>query len=202
MHLTRRGGLLLQFRGPVLTWLCKSHITLLPSDGGRYLKKMEPISIRYKITEPEYMKACSAHWSAQGYGTISNLIWGFLAIAFGIVFLTFIFWLAVFFFICGGILLFLLLIRTFIWRRAFRDTKKFHNDIFVEFKDDSIHSENLEGKSDLNWSFYSWYLDTPDHVLLYMTKRSFSVIPKSAFKDEHSLQAFINTVKSKLKRIR
>ena len=39
MHLTRRGGLLFHYRGPVLTWLCKSHLSLLPSDGGRYVLK-------------------------------------------------------------------------------------------------------------------------------------------------------------------
>ena len=39
MHLTRRGGLLFMYRSSVLTWLCESHSTLLPSDGGRYAVK-------------------------------------------------------------------------------------------------------------------------------------------------------------------
>ncbi len=45
---------------------------------------MDFISIRYSITESQYMTACRAHWSARGQGTRSNALAGILCMAEGI----------------------------------------------------------------------------------------------------------------------
>jgi hypothetical protein len=83
-----------------------------------------------------------------------------------------------------------------------RDAKKYNEDISVVITDDSIHVETAEGKSDLNWGFFTSYLGTPEHMLLYMTRRSFSVIPKSAFPDKQRVQIFVDLVNYKLTKIR
>lgn len=163
---------------------------------------MEPIEIKYRITEPEFMTACNAHWSAHRQSTVSNVVTGAIGLILGLLLLSFLFWFALFLATVGAILLAITWIRSVIWRRAFRDAKKYNEDISVVIKDDSVHVESAEGKSDLNWDFFTWYLDAPEHVLLYMTKRSFSVIPKSAFQNKQGLQSFINLAESKLKKIR
>ena len=163
---------------------------------------MDPISIRYRMTEPEFMRACGAHWSAHRQGTMSNVITGLVGVAFGLAMLFFIFWLALILVVVGGALILITGIRSLLWRKAFRDAKKYNADISVVVNDDSVHIESAEGKSDLNWKFFTWYLDTPEHVLLYMTKRSFSVIPKSAFQNEQCAQGIVNLVKTKLEQIR
>ena len=163
---------------------------------------MEPITIRYRMTEPAFMKACNAHWSAHRQGTMSNVVASGVAIVLGLALLCSMFWIAIFLAAVGGLLLMITWLRSIIWRKAFRGAKKYNDDISVVITDDSVHVESAEGKSDLNWAFFSWYLDTPEHVLLYMTKRSFSVIPKSAFHDAAQVQSFIGLVDSNLNKIR
>jgi hypothetical protein len=163
---------------------------------------MEPISIQYRMTEPEFMTACNAHWSAQRQSTASNLITSAVAIVIGVALLFLMFWLGLVLAVVGSILLLITGLRSFFWRRAFRDAKKYNDDISVVIGDDSVHVESAEGKSDLKWDFFTWYLDTPEHVLLYMTKRSFSVIPKSAFQDKQRVQDFVDLVKSKIEKVR
>jgi hypothetical protein len=153
------------------------------------------------MDESEFMRACGAHWSAHRQGTMSNVITGLVCVALGLAMLI-TFWLALFLAAAGGALILITGVRSLLWRKAFRDAKKYTGHISVIIKEDSIHVESTEGKSDLNWGFFTWYLDTPNHILLYMTKRSFSVIPKSAFQDEQRIQGFVVLVKSKLEKIR
>jgi hypothetical protein len=162
---------------------------------------MEPITIRYRLTETEFMRACGAHWATLGLGTRSNVITGLLIAVLGLAMLSFLFWLALILAAVGAALVIITGVRSYLWHKSFRDAKKYNTDILVVIKEDSVHVESAEGKSDLNWGFFSWYLDTPDYVLLYMTKRSFSVIPKSAFQDAQGRQAFVDIVKSKLEKI-
>lgn len=160
---------------------------------------MKPIAIRYRMTEQEFMQACDAHWSTQHQGITSNVITGLVCLLFGLAMLfLLLFWLAIILATVGCILFLITGARSLLWRRAFRDAKKYNEDIAVVIRDDSIHVESAEGTSDLNWNFFTGYLDTREFVLLYMTKRSFSVIPKSAFHDELSVQTFVDLVKSKL----
>jgi len=163
---------------------------------------MEPIAIRYRMTEPSFMKACNAHWSAHRQSTMSNVVASAVAIVLGLALLFLMFWLGLILAAVGGLLLLITWLRSVIWRRAFRGAKKYNNDISVVIKDGSVQVESAEGKSDLNWGFFSWYLDTPEHVLRYMSKRSFSVIPKSAFQDAAQVRSFIGLVESKLDKIR
>ena len=122
---------------------------------------------------------------ACGFGVRSISLWiGFSAMAAGV------------------LLVILVMDRSLLWRRAFRDCKKCTEDIAVTFGEDNVHVENAEGVSDLKWGFFSWYLDAADHVLLCMTKDAFSVIPKSAFLDQAAIDQFLALLASKLEKIR
>jgi hypothetical protein len=148
------------------------------------------------------MSACNAHWSAHRQGTLSNLIVGGVGVAIGLISFALSLWLAIFVISAGASLLIMTWARFLLWRRFFREAKKYNDDVSVVFRDDAVHVESAEGKSDLNWDFFSWYLDTADYVLLYTTKRQFSVVPKKSFPDSESLRRFLEQVEKKLKRIR
>jgi hypothetical protein len=49
-----------------------------------------------------------------------------------------------------------------LWRRAFHQARKFTGNISVTFSDESIHVETSDAVSELKWSIYSGYLDTPE----------------------------------------
>ncbi len=164
---------------------------------------MEPISIEYQLTKKEFLQACNYHWNSHKVGIKSMIILGIVGIALGsiLICLKFLTELAVAFVILSIILLILPLIRHIIWQKSFDNNKKFHNKTKVVFDDNLLHVKGALGSSELKWDIYSNYLETPEYVLLYMTKRNFSVIPKYAFESQYSLTSFINLVKSKLKQI-
>ena len=158
------------------------------------------ISITYRLSMTDFMRACEAHWRAQRLGTTSNAITSALSLSVGIsLWLLFNwFWLALILVISGAMLLGLIGIRQMLWRKAFRDARKYQGDISLSFSDKGVRVETLEGTSDLNWGFYSWFLDAPEHILLYMSKKTFSVIPKSAFNGSQTEDEFRHLVMSKL----
>ena len=163
---------------------------------------MEPILIRYRMTESEFMEACRAHWSVQRLGLLSNTVVGVSGVLVGSVLFFFVTKLALFLVAVGALLLLVTWLRSVLWTRAFRGAKKYHEDISVAIRDDSIHVESAEGRSELNWSFFTWYLDTPDHILLYTTKQNFSVIPKKSFPNTQAVAQFLTLVTERLRRIK
>jgi hypothetical protein len=159
---------------------------------------MSRIEISYTLTQSEFMAAAEAHWKAQGVGTASSVFVGLgVALLGGLIVVPFP-WFGWVFLILGAILLTLSGARWWIWCRAFKEARKYTEAIHVVFAEEGIHVDSAEGTSDLNWTFYSSYLDVPDHVLLYMTKRAFSVIPKSAFGGEEDLREFLRLVELRL----
>ena len=163
---------------------------------------MEPISIRYRLSESEFMTACNAHWSAQRTSILSNVITAAVMFVVGLVMLFVVFWLASVLFAVGGLLLLITWLRSLLWRKSFREAKKYNDDILVTINDDTVRVESAGGKSDLDWNFFTWYLDTPEQVLMYVTKRNFSVIPKKAFRDTKQVDNFLEVVRKKLKSIK
>lgn len=158
---------------------------------------MSPIAITYRLALPEFMAASESHWSTHKQGSRTNVMLAVVGVLLGCVWLPFNSWGA--FPLVAGIVLFLMvLVRSFLWRRAYREATKFAGDIAVTFSDENIHVVTNDGVSDLKWSVYTGYLDAPDFVLLYMTSRAFSVIPKSAFASVPAQREFVNLVDSKL----
>ena len=159
---------------------------------------MSQIEISYSLTQSEFMAAAEAHWKAQRVGTVSSVFVGLGAgLLGGLIVMPFP-WFGWVFLVLGAILLTLSGARWRIWSKAFKEARKYTEAIHVIFTEEGIHVDGAEGPSDLNWTFYSSYLDVPDHVLLYMTKRAFSVIPKSAFRGEEGVREFLDLVESKL----
>lgn len=162
---------------------------------------MEPIEIRFRLTESEFMSACNAHWSTCRQGTSTHLIIGTACIFIGLALLGYMFWIALVATTAGALFFLILGLRSVLWRRAFREAKKYHGEISVTFSENGVHVESVEGKSDLKWSFYSWHLETSNFMILHMTKRAFSVIPKAAFQESKQWQQFVDLVRSKLEKI-
>ncbi len=158
---------------------------------------MSPIAITYRLTLQEFMAACHAHWNAHKQGARANSILSVIGIIVGAALLPFHWIGALLIFICL-VLIALVIGRSIIWRHAFLDHKKFTAPISLIFGDETIHVDSLDGTSDLKWSVYCGYLETPEYILLYMTRRTFSVIPKSAFANANQVRDFINLVGSKL----
>ena len=163
---------------------------------------MDPIEIRYTLTQDEFMKACSAHWRAHRQGTSSQVIAGSVGVVMAIVAWDLVHILAVALLVVGLLIWCVPVLRWLLYRRAFREAKKYTEDIHAVFSHDGIHIDSAEGTSDLNWGFYSKYIETPDFVLLYMTRHQFSVIPKSAFTGADQALRFVDLVDSRLERSR
>lgn len=164
---------------------------------------MNDISIRYRVTLRQFMAACEANWRARWQGTGTNLLAGSVGVVAGYwaprcIRHPILDWLATAVMIAGILLILVTMLRYFIWRRAFRDTPKYMREIHVKFTDASIHVESAEGVSDLNWSYYREYLETPESFLLFIAKHTFSVIPKSAFEDAPMQERFRVLLQSRL----
>ena len=163
---------------------------------------MNPIEIHYSLTIKEFMQACAAHWKATRQSTLTQIVAGSIGVAVGLIAMDFVPWLAMALVIVGVAIWGVSLLRWVLYRRAFREAKKYTENIHAIFSHDGIHIDSAEGTSDLNWGFYSKYRDTGDFVLLYMTRHQFSVIPKSAFADEHEKRRFVDLVDSRLEQAR
>ena len=162
---------------------------------------MTPIEITYRLTLQEFMAACHAHWNAHQQGARANSILSAIGIIVGAALLPFHWIGALLIFICI-VLIAMVVGRSVIWRHAFLDNKKFTAPISLIFGDETIHVDSLDGTSDLKWSAYSGYLETSEYILLYMTRRTFSVIPKSAFANAATVRDFVGLVGSKLQSIK
>ena len=162
---------------------------------------MTPIAITYRLTLQEFMAACHAHWNAHQQGARANSIFGVVGVIVGAALFP-IHWTGALLIVIGFVLIAMVIGRSLIWRHAFLDNKKFTAPISLVFGDETIHVETIDGTSDLKWSAYSGYLETSEYILLYMTRRTFSVIPKSAFANVNQVRDFMNFVGSKLSPIK
>lgn len=162
---------------------------------------MTPIAFTYRLTLPAFMAACHEHWKVHKQGARANSILGVIGIIAGAALFPF-HWIGALLILVCIVLIAMVIGRSILWRYAFLDNKKFTAPISLIFSDESIHVETIDGVSDLNWSVYSGYLETPEYVLLYMTHRTFSVIPKSAFSNFETTQDFVNLVSSKIPSIK
>lgn len=150
---------------------------------------MTAIRATYHLSEADFMKACEAHWRAMRQGSLSATLIGLGAVLLGAA----VAWrfprglthtLALTIVGVGGLFPAIIIARYFIWRKTYRDARKFQDSLSIEFTDEIIHVASAAGASDLNWSAYHRYLETEEFYMLYMAKHVFSVIPKKAFSPE------------------
>ena len=165
---------------------------------------MNPIEIHYTLSLQQFMQACSYHWNATWQGNRLQFGAGLLGLVVGVLSLEILSvdWLAIALIIVSIAIWGVAILRWFVSRYMYRAAKKYTENITAIFSHDGIHVESAEGTSDLRWTFYSKYRDTPNYVLLYVTWQQFSIIPKSAFADENELKRFVDLVDSRIERAR
>lgn len=157
-----------------------------------------PLRATYRLSEAEFMNACELHWKARGQGAAMGTGIGLAAVLLG----AFLAWrypfgltykLSLAIVALGGLFPVVILIRGWIWRRAYRGAKKFHDNITIAFDEDTIHVETAAGVSDLNWGAYNRFREFGDFFILYISAHNFSVIPSSAFaeSDRDELRALL-----------
>ena len=157
------------------------------------------IAATYRLTEDQYMLACRQHWQHHKQTGQTNIAFGSVAVLGGIGFMFLQVWLGLLLIFVGSILIAMTLLRSYWWRKAFRDTNYYQQDITTVFSEDNIAVKTSQGDSLLKWSFYESYLETKDFFLLYMNRKAghFSVIPKTLF-DKQQTEQFSKLLSEKL----
>jgi hypothetical protein len=142
-------------------------------------------SFRYTITEKDFMEAYEAHWRNNHQSTQFNVLLGVIAILGGSALAYFIGWSGYLLLGVGLVLLVFSALRHYLHVRAFRENRKFRNEIKVVFGEEDIEVKTIDGESRLDWTVYSKCLNTQKFFLLYLSPRVFSIIPKNSL-GEHA----------------
>ncbi len=142
---------------------------------------MSEYKLKYSITEAEFMEAYEAHWKSNKQSTKSNLALGALGVLAGLALCLYVDLYGLILAVVGLVLACMPLIRRYTHIRAYRDSKKYQGEIEVTFADEQIEVRSNDGESRLKWSVYSKMLDTKNFLLLYLSPRLFSIVPKKAF---------------------
>lgn len=157
---------------------------------------MNAYHLKYSISEAEFLEAYEAHWRIKKQSSKSNLIYGVVALLLGGALYFYIGWIGVLLAAVGAILIVMVMLRRFLHIRAYRENKKYRDQIEVVFTEEKIEVRSNDGESKLNWSVFQKYVDTQHFLLLYISSNSFSIIPKQAFKDD--LDPFLEFAKNKI----
>ncbi len=156
------------------------------------------MTVKYRITESDFMTAYEAFWRSRNLGGKTELVSAIMAISGGLLLLWLdnsLGWLLV---SSGAALGAVVPLRQFLHRRAYRENRAYSGDTTVRFSDDQIDVSNPIGESDLNWSFYQSALESDDFFMPMISKRSFSIIPKRVFASEEEMDSFRSLLESKL----
>ena len=145
-----------------------------------------PITLEYQLTAGEFLRGCERLWRARKQGSVVNFSLGVAAIIGGLVVRPVFDLLGWCLLAVGGVLVLLVVIRRLLWWRAFKTARKFQHPMEVSFSEDGIGVVTADGRSMLEWTFYSEYLDADDVLILCADKRNFSVIPKRALKSDEA----------------
>lgn len=82
-------------------------------------------------------------------------------------------------------------------RMVFRQNKTFRETMQVDFGDDSFTINRGAHHRSFAWSSCSQWMESPHFFHIYFSERSFFLIPKEAFNDEHEARQML---KEKLKK--
>jgi hypothetical protein len=158
-----------------------------------------PILVRFRLSESEFMAAANASWSALRQGAAQSLVVGAVIFAAGIVAGALLSpWVGAVCLVVGALVMLMVWVRSMLWRRAFGKMKKYEHDVSFTFADGGLTTQTVEGSASIEWDFYRWFLETPDFLLLYADKRSFTVIPKRAIGEAESRRRLLELVGDKL----
>lgn len=160
------------------------------------------ITLTYQIDEAEFMHAARAYWSYSGIGDRGNwllaglsLLAGGMIVAYGIG----VGWIWI-----GAAAIFagLTVLRNFLWRRGYHRMTKYSAPITASFAAELVQTRSAEGQSDLPWSTFTKYAETPEYFFLKLPRRGLSIIPKRACKDDLELDALRELITANLPRLK
>ena len=158
------------------------------------------IILTYQIDEAEFMHAARALWSYRGIGDLGNWVLtavslivgtGLLISGFGVGWV----WI-------GASLVFptITLLRNFLWRRAYRKMIKYNAPITASFTSAEVQTKSAEGQSQLPWTTFTKYAETPDYFFLLLPRRGLTIIPKRACKDDWEVETLRDNITANLPR--
>ena len=158
------------------------------------------ITLVYSLTEGQFMHAARAFWSYRGIGDLGNWILAAASLLAGVGML--IWGLSVGWVWIGaaGVFAAVTLSRNYLWRRGYRRTVKYSTPITASFSEDEVQTSSAEGQSDLPWSTFSKYAETPGYFYLLLPRRGLSIIPKRACKDDWEVETLRALITTKLPR--
>ena len=157
-------------------------------------------TLTYQIDEAEFMHAARAYWSYRGIGDRGSwLLAAFSALAgLGLVFwgigVGWVWVCAAFVFVA------ITLLRNVLWRLGYRRMVKYSAPINASFSSDSVRTDSAEGHSNLPWSTFTKYAETPDYFFLMLPRRGLSIIPKNACKDDWEVETLRDLITANLPR--
>ena len=80
----------------------------------------------------------------------------------------------------------------------YKQNEKYKSEFYFEFNENGFTSKVNDATSDIQWSFYSSYIENDNFILLYYAKNCFTFFPKSIFKTNHELNYFLDIIHNKL----
>ncbi|MDQ8183865.1 YcxB family protein [Pelagicoccus sp. SDUM812005] len=157
---------------------------------------MKEFQLTYSISLDDFLDAHEEHWKSTGHSTRGSVIRGIVGVIAGVVVGYYVGWIGYVLSGVGAVLALMPLWRRHLHARSFKEYKKYKDQIQVTFKEDQIDVETNDGDSKLKWSTYTKIFDTKDYILLYLSERSFSIIPKRVFPERAA--EFFEFAKSKI----
>ena len=158
------------------------------------------ITLTYHIDEAEFMHAARALWSYRGIGDLGN--WALTAVSLIVGAGLLIWGYGVGWVWIGASFVFptITLLRNCLWRRAYRKMIKYSTAITAIFTSTEVQTNSAEGQSQLPWTTFTKYAETPDYFFLLLPRRGLSIIPKRACKDDWEVETLRDTITANLPR--
>lgn len=138
------------------------------------------ITLTYSLSQDAFIAAARDVWTHDAIGDRGNWILAALTFAVGATLLFFDFATGWIWLVASALLVGFTLLRPVLWRRGFANSVKYSAPITATFDADTIKTTSAEGKGTLSWDAFHSFLETPEFFLLFVGRRNFSVLPKSA----------------------
>jgi len=159
----------------------------------------EPVVVEFQHTLPTYLQVNAWHARRHGSGTGFSLVLCCALFALGTLALvtgTSLIWVWIAF-VPASVLGLLTVAKPLVYRGLWRTMKHYHHPIRVEFGEDVIRLQAHGVQSELAWSFYVGWAESPTHLLLYQSKHAFSFVPKAALATDDTLEVLKEIFRSR-----
>lgn len=158
------------------------------------------VTLTYSISNDEFMRAARVVWSYQGIGDRGNIALAILCVIAGALMLGYQLWTGWIWIGAGGLFATITVARNAIWQRAYPKMVKYTAPITATLCDTAVETTSAEGHSRLPWTKFRTYAETPDYFFLFLDRRRFSILPKSALSDDLEIDALRELITANLPR--